>query len=114
MGQSVKIVDLARKMIKLSGLKEDRDIKIVYTGLRPGEKLYEELLASSENTLPTHHQQILVGKVREYEFAEVTKFIDDLILLFNTQDNIRIVTKMKDIVPEFVSNNSVFQTLDKS
>ncbi len=114
MGKSVKIVDLARKMIKLSGLKENRDIKIIYTGLRPGEKLYEELLASSENTLPTHHQQILVGKVREYEFAEVVKFIDELILLFNTQDNTRIVSKMKDIVPEFVSNNSVFQTLDKN
>ena len=114
MGQSVKIVDLARKMIKLSGLKEGTDIKIIYTGLRPGEKLFEELLASSENTLPTHHQQILVGKVREYEFADVTQFINELILLFNTQDNKRIVSKMKDIVPEFVSNNSVFQTLDKS
>lgn len=114
MGQSVKIIDLARKMIKLSGLKEDRDIKIVYTGLRPGEKLFEELLASSENTLPTHHKQILVGKVREYEFAEVIKFINELILLFNTQDNVLIVSKMKDIVPEFVSNNSVFQNLDKS
>ena len=114
MGQSVKIVDLARKMIKLSGLKEGTDIKIIYTGLRPGEKLFEELLATSENTLPTHHQQILVGKVREYEFVEVTQFINELILLFNTQDNKRIVSKMKDIVPEFVSNNSVFQTLDKS
>lgn len=114
MGQSVKIIDLARKMIKLSGLKENVDIKIVYTGLRPGEKLFEELLASSENTLPTHHQQILVGKVREYEFAEVIQFINELILLFNTQDNVRIVSKMKEIVPEFVSNNSVFQTLDKS
>jgi FlaA1/EpsC-like NDP-sugar epimerase len=114
MGQSVKIVDLARKMIKLSGLKEGTDIKIIYTGLRPGEKLFEELLATSENTLPTHHQQILVGKVREYEFADVTQFINELILLFNTQDNKRIVSKMKDIVPEYVSNNSVFQTLDKS
>ena len=114
MGQSVKIVDLARKMIKLSGLKEGTDIKIIYTGLRPGEKLFEELLASSENTLPTHHQQILVGKVREYEFTDVTQFINELILLFNTQDNKRIVSKMKDIVPEYVSNNSVFQTLDKS
>ncbi|MES2514781.1 MAG: nucleoside-diphosphate sugar epimerase/dehydratase [Bacteroidota bacterium] len=114
MGQSVKIVDLARKMIKLSGLKEDKDIKIVYTGLRPGEKLFEELLASAENTMSTHHQQILVGKVREHEFAEVAQFINELILLFNTQDNTRIVAKMKDIVPEFLSNNSVFQTLDKS
>lgn len=113
MGQSVKIVDLARKMITLSGLKEGTDIKIIYTGLRPGEKLYEELLATSENTLPTHHQQILIGKVREYEFEEVNRFINELILLFNTQDNIRIVSKMKDIVPEFVSNNSVFQNLDK-
>jgi FlaA1/EpsC-like NDP-sugar epimerase len=114
MGKSVKIVDLARKMIKLSGLKEDTDIKIIYTGLRPGEKLYEELLASSENTLPTHHQQILIGKVREYEFAEVKQFIDELILLFNSQNNQLIVSKMKEIVPEFVSNNSVFQTLDKN
>jgi FlaA1/EpsC-like NDP-sugar epimerase len=112
MGQSVKIVDLARKMIKLSGLKEEKDIKIIYTGLRPGEKLYEELLASSENSLPTHHQQILIGKVREYEFKAVSQFIDEIILLFNTQDNARIVAKMKEIVPEFVSNNSVFQKLD--
>ncbi len=114
MGQSVKIVDLARKMIKLSGLKEDTDIKIIYTGLRPGEKLYEELLASSENSLPTYHKQILVGKVREYEFKEVIQFINELIQLFNTQNNERIVAKMKDIVPEFLSNNSVFQTLDKN
>ena len=114
MGESVKIVDLAKKMIKLSGLKEGVDIKIIYTGLRPGEKLYEELLASSENTLPTHHQQILVGKVREYEFAEVTNFINELILLFNSQNNLLIVSKMKEIVPEFVSNNSVFQNLDKN
>lgn len=114
MGKSVKIVDLARNMIKLSGLKENTDIKIIYTGLRPGEKLFEELLASSENTLPTHHKQILVGKVREYEFAEVTQFINELIALFNSQDNKLIVAKMKDIVPEFVSNNSVFETLDKN
>ncbi len=114
MGQSVKIVDLARKMIKLSGLKEDRDIKIIYTGLRPGEKLFEELLSSAENSLPTHHKQILIGKVREYQFEEVNTFINELILLFNTQNNARIVSKMKDIVPEFVSNNSIFQSLDQN
>lgn len=114
MGKSVKIVDLAKKMINLSGLKEETDIKIVFTGLRPGEKLYEELLANSENALPTHHQQILIGKVREYEFDDVQKFINELIELFDTQDNLKIVSKMKDIVPEFVSNNSVFQSLDKS
>lgn len=114
MGKPVKIIDLARKMIKLSGLIENTDIKITFTGLRPGEKLYEELLSSTENALPTHHQQILIGKVREYEFNVVTQFINELILLFNTQDNVKIVTKMKEIVPEFVSNNSVFQTLDKN
>ena len=114
MGQSVKIVDLARKMIKLSGLKEYRDIKIIYTGLRPGEKLYEELLSSAENSLPTHHKQILIGKVREYQFTEVDTFINELILLFNTQNNALIVSKMKDIVPEFVSNNSIFQSLDQN
>ncbi len=113
MGQSVKIVDLAKKMIQLSGLKEGVDIKITYTGLRPGEKLFEELLSNKENTLPTYHQQILIGKVKEYEFEQVTNFITELIQLFNTQNNQLIVAKMKDIVPEFVSNNSVFQTLDK-
>ncbi|MBS1637198.1 MAG: polysaccharide biosynthesis protein [Bacteroidetes bacterium] len=113
MGTSVKIVDLARKMIKLSGLQEDRDIKIVYTGLRPGEKLYEELLASAENTLSTHHKQILIGKVREYPFNEVSTFISELIKLFDTQNNALIVSKMKELVPEFISNNSVFEKLDK-
>ncbi|MBP6756401.1 MAG: polysaccharide biosynthesis protein, partial [Bacteroidia bacterium] len=112
MGQSVKIVDLARKMIKLSGLTENKDIKIIYTGLRPGEKLYEELLSSDENSLPTHHKQILIGKVRAYQFDDINSFINELILLFNTQNNALIVSKMKDIVPEFVSNNSVFQSLD--
>ena len=112
MGKSVKIVDLARKMIKLSGLEEGRDIKIVFTGLRPGEKLYEELLADAENTLPTHHSQILIGKVREYEYSEVAKVIEELIKLFDTQNNTKIVQCMKELVPEFKSNNSVFERLD--
>jgi FlaA1/EpsC-like NDP-sugar epimerase len=112
MGNSVKIVDLARKMILLSGLKENKDIKIVFTGLRPGEKLYEELLADNENTLPTHHNQILIGKVREYDYEEVKTIIDELIKTFNTQNNELIVQRMKDLVPEFKSNNSVFQKLD--
>lgn len=112
MGKSVKIVDLARKMIKLSGLEEGKDIKIVYTGLRPGEKLYEELLADSENTLPTHHTQILIGKVREYQYEEVSKVINELIELFDTQNNTKIVQCMKELVPEFKSNNSVFEKLD--
>jgi len=112
MGPSIRIVDLARKMIQLSGLQEDRDIKIVYTGLRPGEKLYEELLANSENTLPTHHRQILIGKVREYEFENVERVIGKLILSFDTQNNELIVQGMKELVPEFKSNNSIFQKLD--
>ena len=112
MGNSVKIVDLARKMILLSGLKENKDIKIVFTGLRPGEKLFEELLADNENTLPTHHNQILIGKVREYDYEEVKSIIDELIKSFNTQNNELIVQRMKDLVPEFKSNNSVFQKLD--
>ncbi len=112
MGDSIKIVDLARKMIMLLGLKEGKDISIVYTGLRPGEKLYEELLANNENTLPTHHAQILIGKVREYEYEEVKGIIEELIKSFDTQNNELIVQRMKDLVPEFKSNNSVFQKLD--
>jgi FlaA1/EpsC-like NDP-sugar epimerase len=113
MGASVRIVDLAKKMIQLSGLKEGRDIRIVYTGLRPGEKLYEELLQSSENTLPTHHSQILIGKVREYEYADVKQIIDDLIACFETQNNELIVQRMKELVPEYKSNNSIFEKLDQ-
>lgn len=113
MGKSVKIIDLARKMIRLSGLQEDKDIKIVFTGLRPGEKLYEELLADTENTLPTHHSQIMIGKAREYEYKEVNETIEKMISLFNTQDNERIVKHMKSIVPEFKSNNSIYEKLDK-
>jgi FlaA1/EpsC-like NDP-sugar epimerase len=112
MGESVKIVDLAKKMIKLSGLVLDKDIKIVYTGLRPGEKLYEELLADHENTMPTHHQQILVAKVKEYDFDEISTDINQLITLFNDQDNKSIVSKMKELVPEFKSNNSIYEELD--
>ncbi len=112
MGASIKITDLARKMIKLMGMQEGKDIRIVYTGLRPGEKLYEELLANTENTLPTHHSQILIGKVREYAYEEVKKITDELIRSFESQNNELIVQRMKDLVPEFKSNNSIFQKLD--
>jgi len=112
MGESVKIVDLARKMILLLGMKEGKDISIVYTGLRPGEKLYEELLANNENTLETRHGQILIGKVREYDYEDVKGIIEELITSFHTQDNELIVQRMKDLVPEFKSNNSIFQKLD--
>ncbi len=112
MGKSVKIVDLAKKMIRLSGLELGKDIQLVYTGLRPGEKLYEELLNNAENTLPTHHQLILIGKVRTAVYAEVKQAVDELTALIPTQNNSAIVAKMKTIVPEYVSNNSVFEQLD--
>lgn len=113
MGEPVRIVDLAKKMIQLSGLELGKDIQITFTGLRPGEKLVEELLNTAENTIPTHHPKIMIAKVREYDFASVRKEIIELIDLFNSQDNLEIVTKMKELVPEFISNNSVFEKLDQ-
>jgi FlaA1/EpsC-like NDP-sugar epimerase len=112
MGKSVKILDLAKKMIRLSGLTEGKDIQITFTGLRPGEKLYEELLADSENTLPTHHPQILIGKVKEQDFKNVEDKITNLITLFWQQNNAEIVKSMKELVPEFKSNNSIYEKLD--
>jgi len=112
MGSPVKIVDLARKMIRLSGREPERDIKIVYSGLRPGEKLYEELLTNSENTLPTYHEKILIAQVREYDFVTVYNQVEQLIKLAGDHLNMETVGKMKEIVPEFVSNNSVYEKLD--
>ncbi len=112
MGKPVKIIDLAKRMIKLSGLEPEKDIPVKFTGLRPGEKLYEELLNDQENTLPTHHPQIMIGKVRQYDFDEISKLIDELIDLFGSQDNFAIVKKMKEIVPEYKSRNSVYEKLD--
>ena len=113
MGESVKIIDLATKMIQLSGLEVGKDIEIKITGLRPGEKLYEELLAAEENTLPTHHSQILKAKTR-VENNGTIELINQLIGLFEDQKNDSIVAKMKEIVPEYISNNSEFEILDKS
>lgn len=112
MGESVKILDLAKKMIKLSGLELEKDIKITFTGLRPGEKLYEELLANEENTIPTHHKQIMIAKVKEYDFDFISTKIQDLIASFEKQDNKLIVKQMKQLVPEFKSNNSIYEELD--
>jgi FlaA1/EpsC-like NDP-sugar epimerase len=112
MGQSVKIADLAKKMIQLSGLEIGKDIELKFTGLRPGEKLYEELLANEENTMPTHHEKILIAKTRS-ETDEQMANIQTLVDLCIHQDNMAIVTQMKYIVPEFISNNSEFQKLDK-
>ena len=111
MGKPVKIIDLAKKMIRLCGLELGKDIEIKITGLRPGEKLFEELLADKENTLPTHHPQILKGKVCLAPENTINA-IEDLISLFDGQDNIEIVKQMKLIVPEFVSNNSQYSKLD--
>ena len=112
MGKSVKIVDLAKKMIQLSGLELGKDIELAFTGLRPGEKLYEELLANEENTMPTHHQKILIAKTR-VENDEQLAAIQILIDLSVQQENEAIVRQMKNIVPEFISNNSEYQKLDK-
>lgn len=112
MGKSVKIIDLARKMIKLSGLILGQDIQIVFTGLRPGEKIKEELLADQENTLPTYHPKIMVARVRTYDFLQAAKEIDDLLESYTQQNDELVVRKMKLIVPEFVSQNSRFEALD--
>ena len=112
MGKSVKIIDLAKKMIKLSGLNIGKDIQIKYTGLRPGEKLYEELLNDMENTMPTHHSKIMIAKVRKYDIGQVQDQFNDLLNLQKHHNNMDIVKKMKQIVPEFKSQNSVYEELD--
>ncbi len=112
MGKSVKIIDLAKKMIRLSGLELGRDIQIKFSGLRPGEKLYEELLANEENTLKTHHPQIMIAKVRAFSFDLMSTQINNLISLHDSQDNMAIVKKMKELVPEYLSKNSVYSKLD--
>lgn len=109
MGKPVRIADLAQRMIMLSGATH---VKVEYTGLRPGEKLYEEVLSNEENTIPSFHKKIRIAKVREYDYGEVSRQIDELIAISHTYDDMAIVAKMKEIVPEFVSNNSVFTRLD--
>ena len=109
MGQPVKISDLANRMIKLSGAK---NIKIEYTGLRPGEKLYEEVLNELEGTKPTFHEKIRIAEVREYDYDQVCRDVDELIKISRYYDNMATVKKMKEIVPEYKSNNSVYEKLD--
>lgn len=112
MGKPIKIVDLAKKMIQLAGLQEGVDIDIVFSGLRPGEKLYEELLNASEHTLPTHHEKISIARVVSYPFDETKRNIDELLSINEKQIVKDIVLKMKQIVPEFVSKNSPYELLD--
>ena len=112
MGNSVKISDLAKKMISLSGLKLGKDIDIVFTGLREGEKLYEELLNNSENTVPTHHSRIMIAKVDGYSFEEINRFVDLFNDLIYDKNELKTVALMKELVPEFKSNYSRFEILD--
>lgn len=113
MGESVKIYDLAKKMISLSGLQEGRDVEIVFSGLRPGEKLYEELLANEEHNLPTHHKKIMIAKVRSMEFDWVLESVNSLLDLFDGQDNQKLVKQLKLMIPEYKSMNSKFEDLDR-
>ena len=110
MGNPVKIADLARRMIKLSGAQ---GVEIKYTGLRAGEKLYEELLSTTENTLPSFHEKIRIAQVREYDYQQVTKDVEELFAVaagFNPMD---IVKKMRDMVPEYAPNNTVYSVLNE-
>lgn len=110
MGKPVRIADLAKRMIKLSGAE---NIEIEYTGLRAGEKLYEEVLNTTENTLPSFHEKVRIAKVQEYDYDVVNQQIEQLLQISRTYDSMQIVKMMKSIVPEYVSNNSIYSVLDK-
>ncbi|WP_459964452.1 polysaccharide biosynthesis protein [Prevotella falsenii] len=110
MGKPVRIADLAKRMIKLSGAE---NVKIEYTGLRAGEKLYEEVLSTTENTLPSFHEKVRIAQVQEYDYDVVNRQIEELLQVSHTYDSMQIVKMMKNIVPEYVSNNSVYSVLDK-
>jgi FlaA1/EpsC-like NDP-sugar epimerase len=113
MGKPVKVVDLARNMIRLAGFEPDVDIQIKFVGLRPGEKLYEELLHQSEDDIPTHHPKIMIARVREQNFAKINKFLEDMSFAIAEQQNLKVVKLMKEIVPEFISRNSEYEKIDK-
>ena len=113
MGDPVKIKDLAIKMIKLSGYEPDIDIKLVYTGLRPGEKLYEELLSDDTKNLPTHHEKIMVSMDPHMKFEDIETLANQITKAALRREKIEVVKLLKNIVPEFKSNNSVFEKLDK-
>ena len=112
MGTPVKISDLAKKMINLAGYEVDKDIKIEYTGLRPGEKLYEEVLATKENTIPTDHDRIFVAKVRDYGYESAVETVDELDVLSRQVEIPSMVRLMKKVVPEFKSKHSIFEKYD--
>ncbi|SDH67435.1 NDP-sugar epimerase, includes UDP-GlcNAc-inverting 4,6-dehydratase FlaA1 and capsular polysaccharide biosynthesis protein EpsC [Chryseobacterium taeanense] len=113
MGEPVKILDLARRMIKLSGFEPNLDIKIIYTGLRPGEKLYEELLSDDAKTLPTHNEKIMISKDPTIQFEEIEALVNSITKASLRHDKVEVVRLLKIIVPEFKSNNSIYESLDK-
>ncbi|MGV3539055.1 MAG: UDP-N-acetylglucosamine 4,6-dehydratase family protein, partial [Rufibacter sp.] len=112
MGDSIKIVDLSKKMIKLSGLTLGKDIQLVYTGLRPGEKLEEELFLEQESVQPTAHPKIRLANMPTPQSSQVIQAIQELVELFSTQNNVAVIKKMKQLVPEYVSQNSMYQKFD--
>ncbi len=112
MGEPIRILDLAKKMIRLAGLTPGKDIELRFTGLRPGEKLFEELLNKEEEVIPTHNKKILIAKVVEYDFERVSESILQLILLAKENNDENVVKQMKRIVPEFISNNSIYESID--
>jgi FlaA1/EpsC-like NDP-sugar epimerase len=115
MGEPVTISDLAKKMIRLFGYIPNIDIDITYSGLRPGEKLYEELLSDAENTLKTYHEKIMIAKVREVALQDIeAKFNEFRRLVNNAENENELVALMKALVPEFISNNSVYEQLDST
>lgn len=113
MGDPMKIVDLAKKMIRLAGYVPGKGIEIKFTGLRPGEKLYEELLNDKEQVITTHHKKIMIAKVIEYDFYQVNKSIDTLIDIALLSNDEEVVRQMKKIIPEYISNNSIYSAIDK-
>ena len=112
MGKPVKILDLARNMIRLAGYIPEKDIPIVFTGLRPGEKLYEELLNQKETTMPTTNEKIMVARVREFDFDQISGKVDQLIATSRQGKPFTTVKMMKQLVPEYISNNSIYEQLD--
>jgi FlaA1/EpsC-like NDP-sugar epimerase len=114
MGKAIKIADLAKKMVHLSGLEPGRDIEIIYTGLREGEKLYEELLNKSESTIPTHHSKITIAQVKEHSYDDVNKYVDLFHDLVYDKNELKMVALMKELVPEYKSSYSRYEVLDKS
>jgi FlaA1/EpsC-like NDP-sugar epimerase len=111
MGEPVRILDLAKKMVQLSGLVEGVDIDIKFTGLRPGEKLFEELLASKEDTKPTYNEKIMIGSVRVYDYVYVNSNIKDLLKSLGNEPDESIVVRMHELVPEFIPQNERFRKL---